>query len=94
MRVRWTQLAVHDLDAAYDYIAQSNRGAAQHIVERLEAAAAALTHHPEIGREGRVPGTRELVVTGTPFIVAYRVAASAVEILAVMPGAHMWPDRF
>ncbi len=94
MMVRWTRLAVHDLDAAYEYIAQDSPGAARHIVERIEAAVAALTHHPGIGRAGRVSGTRELVVTGTPFIIAYRSAARSIEILAVMHGARMWPDRF
>ena len=91
---RWTRLALHDLDAAYEYIAESNAAAAQQIVERIEAAVAALARHPGIGRAGRVPGTRELVVTGTPFIVAYRVVAGAVEILAVIHGARIWPDRF
>jgi len=94
MMVRWTRLAVHDLDAAYEYIAQSSPDAALNIVERIEAAVAALTHHPRIGRAGRVSGTRELVVTGTPFIVAYRTAASGIDVLAVMHGARMWPDRF
>jgi toxin ParE1/3/4 len=94
MIVRWTRLAVHDLDAAYEHIAQSSPGAAQHIIERIEAAVTALTRHPRIGRGGRVSGTRELVVTGTPFIVAYRTAASGIEILAVMHGARVWPDRF
>ena len=94
MMVRWTRLAVHDLDAAYEYIAQNSPDAALNIVERIEAAVAALTHHPRIGRAGRVSGTRELVVTGTPFIVAYRTAASGIDVLAVMHGARMWPDRF
>ena len=94
MMVRWTRLAVHDLDAAYEYIAQSSPDAALNIVERIEAAVAALTRHPRIGRAGRVSGTRELVVTGTPFIVAYRTAASGIDILAVIDGARMWPDRF
>jgi toxin ParE1/3/4 len=94
MMVRWTRLAVHDLDAAHEYIVQSSPGAAQHVIERIEAAVTALTRHPRIGRAGRVSGTRELVVIGTPLIIAYRMAASGIEILAVMHGARMWPDRF
>jgi toxin ParE1/3/4 len=38
-----------------------------------------------------VPGTRELVVTGTPFIVVYRVEAATVVILRVLHGAQRWP---
>jgi toxin ParE1/3/4 len=94
MKLRWTRLAIHDLNAAYQYIAELDDAAAEQIVERIEVAVAALAHHPSIGRRGRVSGTRELVVTGTPFIVAYRLASGEVEILAVIHGSRMWPDRF
>jgi toxin ParE1/3/4 len=47
-----------------------------------------------MGRPGRVPGTRELVVSDTPFILPYRVRDSAVEILAVFHGARQWPEQF
>ena len=50
-----------------------------------------LATHPASGRIGRVPGTRELVITGTPYIVPYRVRGDAVEILRVFHGARKWP---
>lgn len=53
-----------------------------------------LSRHPEIGRQGRAGGTRELVVSRTPYIVAYRVADRRVEVLAVLHGAQQWPDDF
>ena len=46
------------------------------------------------GREGRVARTRELVIRGTPFVVAYRVERNEVSILAVMHAARKWPDEF
>ncbi len=50
---------------------------------------------PQLGRRGRVKATRELVVAGTPFIVAYTVLrGQVVEILAVIHGAQEWPDEF
>jgi len=94
MNLRWTRLAVHDLDAAYQYIAEHDAGAAGKIVERIAVAVAALADHPSIGRRGRISGTRELVVTGTPFIIPYRIGSGKVEILAIMHGARMWPDSF
>jgi toxin ParE1/3/4 len=48
---------------------------------------------PGIGRPGRVAGTRELVTAGTPYIVPYRVAGDAVQIITVLHGAQNWPDR-
>lgn len=92
--IAWTRLAVADLNQAYDYIAASNPDAAAGIVERIEKAVNALRLHPALGRPGRVPGTRELVVTRTSFIVPYRIMGERVEILAVIHVARRWPDSF
>lgn len=62
-------------------------------MRRLVEAAAFLAYHPEIGRLGRVSGTRELVVAGTPYIFVYRVKAT-IEILTILHTARKWPDRF
>jgi len=72
------------------YIARDNPRAAVAMVDRIVAAAEALCRHPEMGRRGRVAGTRELVVS--PFVIAYRPATNAVEILAVIHSARRWPD--
>jgi toxin ParE1/3/4 len=53
-----------------------------------------LRAHPEIGRRERVEGTRELAIPNTPFVVAYRIAARRIEILAVIHGARRWPESF
>jgi toxin ParE1/3/4 len=47
-----------------------------------------------MGRPGRVIGTRELIVPGTPYVVAYRVRESTMEVLAVMHSAQQWPTSF
>ncbi|WP_294081057.1 type II toxin-antitoxin system RelE/ParE family toxin [Sphingomonas sp.] len=51
-----------------------------------------LAANPFIGRPGEIRGTRELVVTGTPYIVAYRVSDTTIEVLFVQHGARQWPD--
>ena len=94
MKIVWTKLAIADLDNAYDYIAATNPSAAQDIIERIEKAVAALRLTPGMGRPGRVTGTRELVVTRTPFIVPYRIIEERIEILAVIHSARRWPDSF
>jgi toxin ParE1/3/4 len=58
------------------------------------AAVETLARFPDSGRPGRVTGTRELVVTQTPFIVAYRRRGDAIEILSVLHGRQRWPDGF
>jgi plasmid stabilization system protein ParE len=84
--------AVADLGRAREYIVERNPTAAIAVVERIEVALASLAAYPTLGRKGRVPGTRELVVTETPFIVPYRVTSSRIEILAVIHGARRWPE--
>jgi len=94
VKIRWTRLAVDDLNIAYEYIAAANPSAAHAVIDRIEFAVNVLRAHPEIGRRGRVEGTRELVIPRTPFIVAYRVSKSSIEILAVIHGARRWPEGF
>lgn len=92
MKVGWTLRALTDLDSARSYIAEINPSAAARVVGRIEAALQALARHLEIGRPGRVTGTRELVVAGTPFILPYRVEAKRIELLALIHGARRWPE--
>jgi toxin ParE1/3/4 len=46
-----------------------------------------------MGRAGRTAGSRELVVSGTPYIVAYRLRGRTVELLGVIHAARRWPNR-
>ena len=94
MKLLWTRLALKDLESAYDYIVDQSPSAAAHVIERIEKAVSALSRHPDIGRPGRVQGTRELIIPGPPFIVSYRIKDKAVEILAVIHGARRWPNSF
>ncbi|HBL15236.1 MAG: hypothetical protein A2X36_03175 [Elusimicrobia bacterium GWA2_69_24] len=92
MKPAWTRLALADLDNAYRYIAEENPSAALRVIARIEKAVAALRRHPELGRPGRVGGTRELIIPGTPFIAAYRIKDKRLEVLAVIHGARRWPE--
>ena len=94
MRVSWQKGAVQDLDAVFDFIDAENPTAALTVCELIEKRVGQLADHPYLGREGRVGSTRELVIAGTPYIVAYRVAVKQVDILAVLHGAMRWPETF
>lgn len=92
MRIVWTDPAVRDLATARDYVARDNPRAADRQVQRVPAAVASLLQFPEIGRPGRRAGTRELVISRTPYIAAYRSAGDTIEILRVMHSRQRWPD--
>jgi toxin ParE1/3/4 len=94
VRVKWLRTALRNLEAEAEYIAQENPKAAARTVERVREAVQKLADHPALGRPGRVSGTRELVVTGTPYIVPYRVRGKTVEILRVQHAARKWPEKF
>ena len=92
MKLRWTRLAIADLDRVYDYVAENDPSAASRLIDRIDQTLQVLKQHPGAGRIGRVQGTRELVITGSPFVVPYRVRGNAIQIPAVIHGARKWPD--
>lgn len=94
MRIVWTAPALREIEAIGDYIALESPRASARIVTRVFDRVDTLADHPEIGRPGRIPGTRELVITNTPFIVPYRVRGDLIEVLSVFHGARRWPDSF
>jgi addiction module RelE/StbE family toxin len=90
----WLASALDDVTEAFDYLAAANPVAASSMRERLLTAVEPLADMPELGREGRVRRTRELIVSGTPYLVVYRIAPLRVEIIAVRHHARRWPRRF
>ena len=94
MRVKWLRRALQNLDEEAAYIAQDSPQSAAAFVKHLLASAQMLAQHPQLGRPGRVPGTRELVATRFPYILPYRVRGQNVEVLRVFHTARKWPQRF
>jgi toxin ParE1/3/4 len=92
--VRWTPIATDHMRAVFDYIAQDSEAAADTVIGRIFGAVEMLELYPQIGRLGRVKGTRELVIAGTPYVVAYRTRRAQVDVLAVFHGSRKWPTRF
>ena len=91
MRIVWLRGALRNLIEEAEYVARADRRAAVVIVARIRASVERLTVHPQSGRAGRVPGTRELVVPGTPYIVPYRVVGDTVQVLRVFHAKRRWP---
>jgi toxin ParE1/3/4 len=94
LKLIWNPQAYDDRAAIMDYIAQDSPAAALDIDEAIEHQADSLIQHPEIGRHGRVRGTRELVIARTPYVAVYVVdgEAETIEIIRVLHGAQQWPS--
>ncbi len=95
MNIIWSPQAIQDLISLRAYIAEESPAGARRIVARiLHDVEHLLPDTPQMGRPGRVPGTRELVIPQTPYIVPYRVQRTTIQILRVFHGARRWPDSF
>lgn len=94
MIIRWLDDALHDLQSLRHYITQDNPVAAKKVVKKIIHSIEILSEQPGLGRSGRVVNTRELIISGTPYIVPYRVKNSVIEILRVFHCAMQWPESF
>jgi toxin ParE1/3/4 len=91
MIIKWSDDSIQDLIAVRRYIAKENPSAADDTALRILSSINLLPEQPGLGMPGRVLGTRELVVTGTAYIIPYRVKNNTIEILRVFHSAMEWP---
>ena len=94
MRIRWTDLAVTDLDIIEEHISTENSStiAIDVILKIIDTTDMVLSAHPRAGRPGRVSGTRELIIDGIPSIVIYRkIDTIQLQVLRVLHDAQEWP---
>lgn len=94
LRLEFAPRYFRRLEDIRDWIARDNPAAAARMIARIRAAVERLATAPGAGRPGRVASTRELVISGTPYIVPYRVRDDTVQIITILHGAQRWPDRF
>ena len=93
MQLEWSIFAQADREAIFDYIEVDSPQAAITVDDRIREQVEGLMKFPEMGRPGRVDGTRELIIQRTPYIAAYSIAGKTVRILRVLHGAQMWPEE-
>lgn len=93
MQVRWTESATKDLRGITRYIRKDSPAAARAVAKATVDAADSLSRFPLKGREGRIDNTRELVVSGLPYLIVYQVTATAIQILHIYHGARNWPGE-
>jgi len=94
MRIIWSAEALREIQLIVDYINADDPTSALALAERiLGVVETTLSDNPNLGRPGRVSGTRELVVH-TSYLVAYQVGTDSVDILTVRHAARLWPESF
>jgi toxin ParE1/3/4 len=93
MKIEWSAFSIADRKAIFDFIEVDNPPAATEIDLRIKQSVEELLHFPEIGRQGRIHRTRELVISRTPYLAAYRIEGDVVRILRILHGAQQWPEE-
>jgi toxin ParE1/3/4 len=93
MNAVWSPRAIGHLVAIREYIEKDSDENAAKVARRILDAIGILQTQPQMGRPGRLAGTRELVISGTPYVIPYRVRRERLELLAVFDGRRRWPRR-
>ena len=89
--LRLTARAEKHLEGIHQDIAVDNVGRADRIILRIAEEASRLSRFPHSGRVGKIKGTRELVIAGTPYLLSYRIRKNTIEVAAIYHGARQWP---
>lgn len=89
--VAWLRLALQDIHEIAAYITQDSPEAARVVARRIWQESQGLCSLADRGRPGRVPGTRELVLEGLPYFIAYRIRGKAVQSMRVIHTSRQWP---
>lgn len=93
MKIKWLESAVIDLMALREYIAEDKPKVAQNVAKKIIASISHLEKHPYMGRVGRVPNTRELIIANLPYIAPYQVKNNVIEVLRILHMAMQWSDK-
>ena len=93
MKLAWTKQAVRDLVEDRAYVELDNPKAAAELARRIVKATEKLLRNPELGRRGRLQGTRELIIPKTPYLIAYRINGKRIELLRVLHSSRQYPPR-
>lgn len=93
MRAVWSARAIRNLVSLRDHIARDSEQNAAAVATRIVQSVDLLMTQPDMGRPGRVLGTRELVIPGTPYLIPYRVRGGRLDLIAVFHGRQKWPSK-
>ncbi|MCR6646458.1 MAG: type II toxin-antitoxin system RelE/ParE family toxin [Terricaulis sp.] len=89
MKIEWEPRAQRDLKAILDYILKESPSGAARVHDQILHSVSFLADWPDMGRQGRRPNLRELVIPRTPYIVIYRRADALVSIVRVIHGRRL-----
>lgn len=94
MKVEWLRTALKNLDDEARYIAKDNPQAAACLVKTIKASVEQLSQFPAMGREGRLPGTREWPLPDLPYVIPYRIRLGKLQVLRIFHTRRLQPNTW
>ncbi|MCD2181339.1 type II toxin-antitoxin system RelE/ParE family toxin [Rhizobium sp. GN54] len=92
MNLSFSSRALADLTAIRKFIAKDDAIAADRVVVRILQSIAMLRHFPTLGRDGRVPETRELPIVRLPYFAVYHFPVEReIEVIAIVHERRRFP---
>ena len=85
MQLRWTEEAADDLTRIADYLLVHTPDRAPELIRVVYDAPSTLLTFPNRGRPGKKEGTRELVLTPLPYVIAISAPPSRIDSDAYSP---------
>jgi toxin ParE1/3/4 len=92
VKLRWSLDALADRREIYSFIDDENPRAALELDTRISQSAQRLTRFPNLGRPGRLRGSREFVVTPS-YILIYEVQEGEIWVLNIVNTRRQWPPQ-
>jgi toxin ParE1/3/4 len=93
LNIRFTPIALSDLDLIHAHIAEDDRVIADRVIARILQSISMLENFPLIGRTGRISGTRELSIVRLPYFAVYRLVNDAeIDVIAVIHERRRFPE--
>lgn len=94
MQIKWLKKSIHNLDEVYDFLVKDNPSIARDVIKEIYRSTQLLLDNPALGRPGRVPDTRELILSRYPYLIPYRVKNGNIEILRVFHTKRNLPQSW
>ena len=91
LTIKYTKLAIADLNNAYEYICAENPSAARDVIGKIKVTLAHLQTQPFLGHIGRVENTYEFLVFGTPFIIVYMIDGDNLIVVSILHTSKKYP---
>lgn len=82
---------IADLVDIANFYEEKQAGLGNRFGKNLEKHVLLLENQPNIGRIGKVFGTRELILSDFPYIVVYRVRKTLVQLLLIYHQSRKYP---